>query len=81
MFADSKINLIKRINFLQRDKCDYDMFRINKESKPPSFCDCKYGHDDIFKGEQNGCPELRLVHHILSVMTEEEFQEFLKRKQ
>lgn len=80
MFSDTKANLMKRINFLQRSRCDYDMFGIIKDSNPPKYCDCKYGNDESFKGEANGCPELRLVYHILSVMTDEEYKEFLDRR-
>lgn len=81
MFADKKSNLLKRIVAMQRNSCDYDMFRINNEANPPQFCDCKYGENDKFKGEKNGCPELRLVAHLLAVMTEEEYKSLLSRSE
>lgn len=46
-------------------------------------CDCKYGYrhmyDSSWRTEQRGCPELRNVAHILEVMTDEEYENFLAR--
>lgn len=81
MFADTKKNLLTRVIALQRTKCDYDAFQMNKNSTPPPFCDCKYGEGSKFSGEENGCPELRLVAHLLSVMTDEEYKVLLSRSE
>ena len=64
---------------LQRQHCDYDMFRIKPNATPPSFCDCKYGFDGKKNGEQNGCPELRELSYLLSMMTDVEYKEIMSR--
>lgn len=79
MFKEKKDNLINFIYKKQRTSCDYDMYRINPESRSPSFCDCKYGWDGKNFGEQNGCPEFRLLYKLLNKMTDEEYNNILSR--
>ena len=80
MFAVDKNKLSQTIHILQRKSCSYDMG--NLEQDPPSFCDCKYGWSGERKSlasESNSCPELRLVHKLLETMTEEEYQDLVRR--
>ena len=42
-------------------------------------CDCKYG-GPTDNSESTGCPELRNVEHVLSVMTDQEWENFLSRE-
>ena len=77
MFGIERERLLKEITVMQRSRCGYDMLIF---PEPPSFCDCKYGYDPKNKyGEQTGCPELRLVCSILSVMTNDEYENFMIR--
>ena len=77
MFGIGKRRLLKTIHIMQRSFCCYDMMR---DGDPPSFCDCKYGYDGRgYQGEQTGCPELRLLHELLSVMSEDEYKELVSR--
>jgi len=44
-------------------------------------CDCKYGADSLLRrGEENGCPELRLMKLALSRMTDEQWEEIVERR-
>ena len=77
MFSISKEKLIDSLSKMQRKACSYDM---NIPLNPPSFCDCKYGYDGKKYGENTGCPELRLVVHILENMTDHEYASLFNRK-
>lgn len=80
MIGIPKVSLIKSLHFLQRSQCQYDLFVVESRSKPPEFCDCKYGFvGNVGYGEQTACPELRLVVELLEKMTEEEYEELCKR--
>lgn len=78
----SREDIMKAMDALQVERCAYVCFTDGKPRKP-IFCDCKFGLSEAGKrdrGEQNGCPELRTVSHILSKMSDEEFQEICNRK-
>lgn len=75
----SREELKEIVKNTQRTNCDYDGFP-NREMNRPVFCDCKYGFDGIKKnGEQNGCPEFRVLSLLLSKMTDAEYLEILNR--
>lgn len=52
----------------------------------PDFCDCKFGllenpsKDQGYLGEQNGCPEMRVVIEFLRKITPKEFEIVSDRK-
>jgi len=84
MFATNKKNLLDSIRRMQRSVCCYDSYDEGNikthGAHIPSFCDCKYGFAGRgFASEQTGCPELRLVHAILSAMTDAEYRNFVHR--
>lgn len=82
MFYRERETTAKTLEELRFDLCCY-MSR--------HFCDCKYGYkgqpDKMtpihpmydYHGEQTGCPELRSVISLLNFMTDEEFDEIMKR--
>jgi hypothetical protein len=76
MFAVNRKELMNTIYSMQRMRCEYDGYSINRNSQPPTSCDCKYGYNG---SEQTGCPELRLVCSLLDVMTDEEYKLLIKR--
>ena len=83
MFFVTRKELLKTIHSMRRRACCYD----GGEKKEPSFCDCKYGAKSMENpsmlahlGEQTGCPELRSVEHILSVMKDSEYEKLVRRK-
>ena len=80
MFIISKDSLLEVIHKMQRKSCGYDMYSCNKDSKQPSFCDCKFGFDDKQYGEQTGCPELRCVLELLTLITYKEYEEIMSRE-
>jgi hypothetical protein len=63
----------------QRALCGYDAFSMyhNCTCEPTTFCDCKYGAE--FKGESNGCPEMRVLCVMFEMMTDKEFERIAKR--
>lgn len=75
-------NLREGIHALRRKSCVYD---LGLNPVEPRMCDCKYGIRLVENGrlfgnsEQCGCPELRVIEHILSVITEEEYRELIGR--
>ena len=79
MFIIEKEELIKTLTLMQRKSCGYDsMGFLTIVSKPPPTCDCKYGYNDgsfkpHYAGETTGCPELRNVIALLTLMTDEEY--------
>lgn len=79
MFAVNKDRLAKTLHDMQRNVCAYD----GGKDRAPDFCDCKYGWEGNkfydYQTEQTGCPELRLAELLISTMTEEEYNELLKR--
>lgn len=82
MFITTKEKLQEFVYRTQRNFCQYDSFSHGvKDSKPPSFCDCKYGAELPNDGpsEQTGCPELRCVSEILKHMTYEEYTMIMRR--
>lgn len=80
MFAIPRKTLADGLHRLQRTQCVYDRY---PDGPQPEICDCKYGFikqvKDIYTGERNGCPELRLATMLFLVMTEAEYEELLKR--
>jgi hypothetical protein len=77
MFYGDKTQVKYSLHLLQRRVCEYD--GMLRES-PPKFCDCKYGYDSTGRAEQTCCPELRTVVELLGKMTEEEYNDILKRE-
>ena len=84
MFFTEREKVRKVAEILQRQSCAYDMAFFQGgdcKHKPPQICDCKYGYaGGKTMGEQTGCPELRCVVHLLSVITDEEYDSFMSRK-
>lgn len=72
MFCTEKDKLLKVIEIMKLEKCDYG---------GADGCDCKYGYEGQSKngGEQNGCPELSNVIELLQSMTDIEYHEILDR--
>lgn len=70
MIFETKDHLQKVLTNMQNQACAY-----GTPDRPAKFCDCKYGGDKLGStGEQgNGCPELRAVIALLSVMTPAEY--------
>ncbi len=84
MFAVNKKYLTDAVHRMQRTFCSYDMYEESSPKKDdehiPSFCDCKYGFSGrSHVSEQTGCPELRLIHSLLNVMTDKEYEELIVR--
>jgi len=63
----------------QRHEMAYFLEQVRKEicGYAGSRCDCKYGAR--MKGEETGCPEVSLASGIFDVMTDKEYNRFLKR--
>lgn len=80
MFFQSRKETLKVIADLQLMACAYRIIADPKD-KRPTRCDCKYGGTNLMKGTEtgNGCPELRSVVELLSVMTEREWKMLVKR--
>jgi len=79
MFGIEKKELEENLENLRKNICCY---------MGPT-CDCKYGVEDRAKkdeilcasfvpygGEHTGCPELRMVLRLLSVISEEDFNDY-----
>jgi len=68
----SKEELFRALKLVQLKICAY---------RSAIFCDCKYGITEktMRNGEQTGCPEVRELIAMLSVMTDQEFDEIQKR--
>lgn len=66
MFGTTKDRLVTGLARVQRKLCLYTGSR----------CDCKYG---VTFDEQSGCPEVRQVLEMVSVMTPAEFECITKR--
>ncbi len=80
MFFQSRTETLKVIADLQNMACAYKII-ANPKDKTPTKCDCKYGGQNLMKGTEtgNGCPELRSIVEVLSVMTNFEWQRLVKR--
>ena len=80
MFFVSRSETRKVIAGLQLMACAYRII-ANPKDKNPVRCDCKYGGTNLMKGTEtgNGCPELRSVDAVLSVMTDREWKMLVKR--
>ncbi len=64
MFGINKTQLIRYLCDKAAKRCCYI----------GSLCDCKYTDDPRNPGsEQTGCPEFTLMAHLLSCMTDEEY--------
>jgi len=84
MFIKDKNHLKGFLHRTQRSFCGYDPYGIVVQgtiTPPPSFCDCKYGATlpNLGPTEKNGCPELRCMVELLSLMTEEEYATIMER--
>ena len=74
MFFGDKDEVLESIKVARKNACHY----------MGSTCDCKYGgpvdrFSDEREGERTGCPELRTLIVLLEQMTEEEYDNILKR--
>ncbi len=80
MFFQNREQTREVIADLQNMACAYRVIADPKD-KTPTQCDCKYGGTNLMKGTEtgNGCPELRSVVEILSVMTDREWSMLVKR--
>lgn len=82
MFIIDKTKLEKFCLRSQRNFCGYDSYgQLDLSNPPPPFCDCKYGAKtpNVGRSEKTGCPELRCVTELFSLMTEEEYTTIMKR--
>lgn len=71
---ENKDKVVEALRSVQKRICTYG----NEE-----FCDCKYGHgfgNTYRGGEQNGCPEVRVAIHILSVMSKKDYRKYLVKR-
>ena len=71
---ENKDKVVESLRSVQKRICAYGS---------ETFCDCKYGHgfgNAYLGGEQNGCPEVRVAIHILSVMSKKDYKYFLTKK-
>ena len=77
MFIKGRGEIREVIHLLQRTHCCYDM---TVAGTPPPICDCKYGYSGKGGyGEDTGCPELRCVVELLSLMTDDEYEKIMAR--
>ncbi len=81
----TKEQLVDAATKVQRSLCCYDGFMLTKpgqpEPNPPHTCDCKYGATQVGRGHEigNGCPEMREVVGILSLMKDSELKKIQAR--
>lgn len=78
MFGIRKSKLVKSLNKIGTHLCAYS---LNGKDQPV-LCDCKYmlsNNDMVCVGENSGCPELKLVAHLLSKLTEKQFEALCKK--
>lgn len=74
-FAASRDKVLRAVELLGDRVCCYA-----GASWLERICDCKYGGPTEAYSEQTGCPELRNVQHVLSVMTDAEWEALLNRE-
>lgn len=81
MFFQKREETRKVIANLQTMACAYSIVSTAAGLAPVTTCDCKYGGTNLMQGTEvgNGCPELRSVDAILSVMTDREWAMLVKR--
>ena len=82
MFVGDRESVKKVLHIIQRHHCSYDMMSVGFTNvEPPSMCDCKYGYvaEREGSGEKTGCPELRCVVELLTLMTDDEYNNILSR--
>lgn len=82
MFVKDRESVKNVLHIIQRQHCSYDMMSVGAISaEPPSMCDCKYGYvaERKGRGEKTGCPELRCVVELLSLMTDDEYNTIIAR--
>ncbi len=81
MFFQKREQTRKVIADLQTMACAYSIVSTAAGLAPATTCDCKYGGTNLMQGTENGngCPELRSVEAILSVMTDREWSMLVKR--
>ena len=73
MFGTDKYSLVSTLKKIREKICAY---------MPGVPCDCKYtDNPNLARGpsEGTGCCEVRLAARIIESMTEEEYEEFMKR--
>lgn len=76
-FGIRKEELIKNLEIIRKNLCCYST---------PDICDCKYNpelhsnelNENIPLTEHTGCPELRQIIDLLSVMKEKDFYKLCK---
>ncbi len=74
MFGIEKDKLVATLQKIRDKICTY--------SPALNYCDCKYTDEPNLGrkgGEGTGCCEVRLASQIINSMTEEEYQNFLRR--
>ena len=79
MFIINRKEIRDTLHRMQRQHCAYRVISISPSTKPPLFCDCKYGYSGQVYSENTGCPELRSVVELLTVMTDDEYAELVTR--
>lgn len=77
MFGIQKSELLISLRMMQNKVCAYGTDIVNKRHA----CDCKYDPKDFphMGDENNGCPELSMLYKMLSVMTDEQFEDLCQR--
>lgn len=81
MFIKERVDILEVLKKVQRKHCCYDLFGYMTEpTEPPPVCDCKYGYTGKHeRGEATGCPELRCVVEILTLMTDDEYSKIMAK--
>lgn len=80
MFVSNRQDTLAAIEKMGAAVCTYTM---GDAKWTETRCDCKYGISDKwpwgYGAEQTGCPTLRAVHSLLSAISDQEWDELIRR--